>query len=278
MLATVVLAIAVVWCCVVAAHGPPVARVRLDRFAMRHRLAVTATNGDQIIRYLATTRRWRAVGVITGVGVSIALSLPDNEAEVGFVPILAGWFVGAVIAEARIAHPSHGPRRAAALDRRELARYLPRLHRALIPVAAALCLVVGGATLAAAAQGRDVPVRAAVLTLAAGLAVAGAVLAVQWRALRRPQPLAEPDILLADDAIRSRSVHVLAAAGGVLVLYCVFAQLDLLRSVPGFPAGWWNALRVVAYVAVPLLGWAAGVSSWPVTRRDLPPSAPAVTA
>src|SRR5262245_37142806 len=45
----------------------PVTRVRLERFAGRQRLEITPTNGDQVIAYLATTRRWRVAGLVTGL-------------------------------------------------------------------------------------------------------------------------------------------------------------------------------------------------------------------
>jgi hypothetical protein len=65
--------------------------------------------------------------------------------------------------------------------------------------------------------------------LLTALAVAGAVRLGQHVIARRAQPLAAPDLIAADDAIRSRSLHVLSGAGAALVLFLVLNQLGSLH-------------------------------------------------
>ena len=48
-----------------------VSRRRVERFARLHSLPVTAANGNQIILYRATTRRWRALGLATGLLIQV---------------------------------------------------------------------------------------------------------------------------------------------------------------------------------------------------------------
>src|SRR5262249_514282 len=98
----------------VSVYGP-VARSRVRRFAQRQRLLITAANGNAVIVYLAVTRRWRAAGLATGLAISIAWSLRDNAVRLNALTLFAGWFVGALIAEARIVRRPPGERRQASL-------------------------------------------------------------------------------------------------------------------------------------------------------------------
>ncbi|MFS8478022.1 MAG: hypothetical protein FWJ93_03455 [Micromonosporaceae bacterium] len=257
----------------VSVAGAPVARPRLERFARRHQLVVTATNGNQVIRYLATTRRWRATGLAAGLIASIGWSLAHGVFQVYFLVLFAGWFAGALIAEVRLAPAPFGPRRAASLVPRQPRAYLPRTVWALLPAAGAISLAVGAASAVGALARRPVGLGAAPL-FAVAMLVFVVVRTVQHRVLHRPQPVAEPDVLAADDAIRSRSLHVLAGGGTTLVLYCVLGQLAALA--PALPGAATEVIEVVNFLgifAVPLLGWAVAVSPWPVRRSAGPASA-----
>jgi hypothetical protein len=109
---------------------------------------------------------------------------------------------------------------------RQSTDYLPWAGRWAVPASMVLCLLTAaicGARHGAHPEGN---LGAAALCTVVGLGVGAVALAAMRYVLRRPQPLAEPDRMAADDAIRSRSLHVLAAAGMVLVGSCVEAQLD----------------------------------------------------
>src|SRR5262245_36624357 len=116
--------------CLVSVIGT-IERGRVSRywgraFARRHRLTVTVDNGNRVIRYLATTRRWRTVGLVVGLLVSFGWALSQGTVQVNFLTLFAGWFVGALVAEVRLARTSFGPRRAASLTARVPVMYLLR--------------------------------------------------------------------------------------------------------------------------------------------------------
>jgi hypothetical protein len=240
----------------------PVSRVRVERFARRQRLTITADNGNQVIRYLATVRRWRTAGLVAGLVLSVGLHMP-TEWRFDFQILFAGWFAGALVAEARVAHLDIGPRRVASLQPRRPSSYLTRSAWALVPVAAGVAVALGLATTIVATTGAARPGWTAGLWLAVALLVAAAVRIVQIRVLRRPQPLAPHDVLAADDAVRSRSLHVLAGGGAALVLLCALAQLG--ATIPTSPAAAEGVVvvRTLGVFAVAALGWNVATSMWP---------------
>jgi hypothetical protein len=195
-----------------------VPRRRVEEFARLHSLPVTPENGNQIIVYRATTRRWRTAGFALGVLIPATVT---GRYSVTFLWVFAGWFAGAAVAELRVAHLDRGPRASASLTPRRAADYLPWAGRWAVPGAMAGCVL--SAAICATRSGAGL--RAVAWWTALGLGVGAVTLAAQRHVLRRPQPAAGPDRLAADDAIRSRSMHVLAAAGMVLVGSCVGAQL-----------------------------------------------------
>lgn len=243
-----------------------VPRRRVEEFARLHSLRVTPGNGNQIIAYRATTRRWRAAGFTLGVLAPAALS---RSSFAGFGWALAGWFAGAAVAELRIAHLDRGPRASASLTARRAADYVPWAGRWAVPGAMVLCVMTGVYCVARHHSHPEGDLRAVALWTVVGLGVGVVALASMRHVLRRPQPLAEPDRLAADDAIRSRSLHVLAAAGMVLTGSCIGAQLgaaDILRH---------NRMTGIAdlllAVAFPILGRI--LAYWPSPAREAAGSA-----
>ncbi|NUR60495.1 MAG: hypothetical protein HOV87_17810 [Catenulispora sp.] len=251
LIASAVLAIGLLLAITARAVIGVVPRRRVEEFARLHRLPVTVANGNQIIVYRATTRRWRAVGFAAGVLIPAAVT---GSALLSFPWALAGWFAGAAVAELRVAHLDRDPglRASASLTPRRTAEYLPRAGRWAVPGAMACC--VATAVLCAACHGAhpagdlgDVG-----LWTALGLGAGAVALAAQRHILRRPQPVASPDRLAADDAIRSRSMHVLAASGMVLAGLCVSAQLGAAAILP--PDHTATAVHALLGVVVPFLG------------------------
>jgi hypothetical protein len=247
-----------------AASGP-VSRVRLERFARRQKLTVTATNGNQVLAYLATTRRWRAAGLVVSFAVSVALSLLDNAVTANVLTLFIGWFVGALIAEVRVAHLARDHRLAASLSPRRPTQYVSRFDWYALAVALSLSLGAAVFAIAHGVRARQIPVDAT-LWFTGALAVLVVVRAMQIRVLRRPQPLAEPDVIAADDAIRSRSLHVLTGGAVALVGYCAFGLLDSLDLRWGdqlaYASQW---LSLLSICGVPI-GWQIATSSWRVRR------------
>jgi CDP-diglyceride synthetase len=257
-----------------------VSRRRLERFAVRQRLVVTADNGNQVIRYLATTRRWRVAGFVAGLVASgVFFPRPSGNISVGaeLIVIFVGWFAGALIAEVRVEHLEHGPIRAASLQPRRPERYVRRFTWALVPAAAVIAVATGATTAAAAAMGWAEPNWAwAGFWLLVALAVAATVRTIQHAVLRRPQPLAAPDVIAADDAIRSRALCVLSAGGAALVLLMVLNQIGSVHPV-GVPDSVIYAVRVYGALAVALFGWLVATSPPPPApgRADQPALGPA---
>ncbi|GIH08665.1 hypothetical protein Rhe02_67320 [Rhizocola hellebori] len=225
--------------------GSPVYPSQVLAFSTRQRLAITVDNGNHVIAYLATTRRWRALGLAMGVVASVLTGLP--AISINSLPLLAGWFAGALIAELRVLPPPSGPQRMAFVTRRKLSTYVSPPGRALFRVAAVLIVPIGLIS----------PMRTLPWTVGA-LAVVALVLVIQRRVLDRPQPAGSPDLIAADDAIRSRSLNVLAGGGTALILFLVLGQLFKLGLDP--------VLAFVGYVLVAILGWAVATSRWLVLR------------
>jgi DNA-binding transcriptional regulator YhcF (GntR family) len=143
----------------------PVSRARVERFAQRHQLVVTADNGQRVIDYLATIRRWRAVGLAAGLAAGLTWHVRQQT------------------------------------------------------IAAATCVALIVAVSLSVPVGRVAWGRASSLLVAA-LAVTAAVWLAQRQVLTRGQPVTAPDLIQADNAIRSRSLHALSGSGTALALYC----------------------------------------------------------
>jgi hypothetical protein len=240
-----------------------VPRRRVEEFARLHRLPVTVANGNQIIVYRATTRRWRALGFAAGALIPSAVT---GSVLVSFPWALAGWFAGAAVAELRVSHLDREPglRVAASLTPRRTADYLPLAGRWAVPAAMVCC--VATAVLCAATHGAHPAgdLGEAGLWTAIGLGAGAVALAAQRHILRRPQPVASPDRMAADDAIRSRSMHVLAASGMVLAGLCVSAQLGAAAVLPGDHTA--TAVHALLGVVVPFLGRL--LAYWPSAPAD----------
>ncbi|MBO3739351.1 hypothetical protein [Actinoplanes flavus] len=220
----------------------PVRRDAVRRFADRQNLVVTADNGARIVDYLATVRRWRSAGLAAALTAYTIIGLRDNRLGVSVTFLLAGWFAGAVVAEARLAALPPG-RPGAGLTPRTAARYLPAAQRYALPA-----VILAFAALAAAGgapSGRLAALSAAVAGVAALVAL------TVRRILLRPQPVAPAGVLAADEAIRSRSLHAVTAAGTTLVAYCA-ADL-LLRAVAVRSAN--LALLLIPLVAIGVPWW-----------------------
>jgi hypothetical protein len=241
-----------------AVVNEPVSRKRVERFARRHELVITPTNGRQVIAYLATTRRWRATGLACGVCGWLGWTLPHRVIGVNGVLLFAGWFAGALAAELRIAGIA-GRAPAAVLAPRTADRYLSRVARSALPASTILCAVLA----AVAVLGGTAWVRATLL-LAGALVVAALVRLARRHVLTRAQPLAPPDELAADNAIRSGSLHALAGSGTALVLYAALGETVLVGAAYPDATPLVVGAQLVGMFAVPWLGWRLATTRWPV--------------
>ena len=235
------------WLAYVTAAGP-VPRHRVFLFAQRQDLVVTPDNGALVIRYLATTRRWRTVGLTTGIAAAAGWALRDGEVRLDALSAFAGWFVGAVVAEWRVASASPQARPSARLAPRLLRDHVGPVGRWSPVAGLAVAVTLATWALADAATGGDVDVTRVLglLVLAvAALAVPGVV---GRHVLERRQPAhLAPDVLAADDAVRRRSLHVLAGSALALVAWPSATLVEQVPAADG-PAALLVAVIVISSV------------------------------
>jgi len=257
----------------------PVSLPRLRRFAARQELLVTEANGPLVVRALAVTRRWRALGLTTGVLLGLLWALRDAQLKLDFTAAFLGWFVGAVVAEWRLAGLAvEQGRRTASLARRTVAAYLRRDAAVLLGLA---CLALVGlyvAVMARAGSGAPGLRGEATLWLAAAAAGLAAVTATLRRVASRPQPAVDGDLLAADDALRARSANVLAGSAIVAAGYPAASLLGLLGTTTGADGEAWAGSSLAALVVTVVVGWLVAVRPSPARRAPRPERSPAAAA
>jgi hypothetical protein len=246
-----------------------VTRARLERFARRQALDVTVTNGPVVIDYLATTRRWRVAGFVGGLLIEFGATFTHQaRPSIGGVGALVGWFVGALVAEWRMeSRHGAGVRRAASLSARRISDYVPQWF-----VAVNLAVWAGALTLGVTEATTLRPLQwSVVVELAFAAAVTPATWLVARRVLARPQTLVAPDVLAADDALRSRSLHVLAGCALAIngFLAALITSAGQILGANWLPDPWSFAIDVVGAFVLPLLGWVAATSPFATRRRAL---------
>lgn len=255
----------------VSVAGRPVTTARVEAFARRHHLEPTPGTRVYVAAYLSHVRRWRVGGALGGYLVGLASTLPQERVALQFLPVLAGWFLGAVVAEFRFRAPPGADAEVAVLAPRWLLR-VPHILAAATVGGTALVLAFGRA---GDRSGR-------VLAWGAGALVCAAlVAAVGSRAGRQ-----------------AHAIGVLTAVGSCLVVSCLAQQatvvhdrffdaagtavggIALLWTVGGVSIAWllataaWRGasagpapvLFVVATLVAVSAGW-AGFAWW----RDHPP-------
>jgi hypothetical protein len=232
----------------------PVTRARLHRFALRQSLPITVENGAIVLRYLATTRRWRGGGLILAVVASVIWSTATGaHFTIAGTALFAGWFVGAIVAEWRVglAVERSGTVRVALLQPRRLTDYLFwRITVILVGVSAGV-FATEIVAIAVSAHDRLELVGVAVLSVA----VAVVIVRVAGHVLTRPQPLQEAGVVQADDALRSRSLHVLAGSGIAISGYLLSITVAIAsRDSAAWGTGALSAGTAIGILVLPILG------------------------
>jgi hypothetical protein len=211
----------------------------VEDWAQAHSLVLTAQNRPMICYYLRTATLLRVAGVVAGAVLPTFVVMALDGRRHGLAPFTGvagayvGFLVGALYAELALSRPT-GRRRAASLAPRTIGDYLPGHHlwgqRLLaLAVAAAGAVALGLDTGSPVwVDGRGASGRDAVTVAVLAVAVAVAVEALERWVVRRPQPLSRPDLVAADDAIRSQSVHTLCGSGLALLVLLGSAQAAVL--------------------------------------------------
>lgn len=244
-----------------------VTRARVERFARRQRLVITPDNGGRVMTYLGTTRRWRTAGLVVGALTGLLWSLPEGTLTLSFTALFAGWFAGAVIAEWRIASLPTDGRRSALLRPRLLSDYLGPVTRALPVLSAGVCGMLALAAVVGALRHDQGQVDSALGWVGAAAAGLALVCVVQRHVLMRSQPPAAADILAADDAIRARSLRVLAGSAVAAAGFPAASLVDVVSTVyPGLNADRGRELALLLVCVAALIGWRLAVMPSRVDR------------
>lgn len=223
------LAVAVVGVVLVRGSGQVNDRF-VDTWAAAHTLTLEGETRLMVTRYLRAARRRRMWGMAGGLFVVpvVLTALGVRSRGPLWISIFLGYLVGVFYAELSLVRSVPVGDRTASLVRRELADYLPR---GFLVAQRVLGLVVFlGAVGAAVSPYGDRSVNVSRLG-GAGLLLAGLLAVafsiglerVQRWVVQRPQPFTELALVAADDAIRSQSVHSLAASGLAVLMVLLSA-------------------------------------------------------
>lgn len=249
----------------------PERRQSVESWARNSGLQLTPGNRAYVASYLGRTRVFRLIGALVGLFLPwIAGALP-KPFDFGLFDALLGYLLGALVAELSFNRPQ-GEFPSASLVPRSVSDYLAHWYRIALPVCASLGL---GLTLwynalpDRASAGPDAPPPTVVLVVM----IVGVWLTVelfQRYIVARRQPAVNLDLVRADDAIRSASIHALAGAGLALELLVASVMLGEVAGTFKNSLVAWS----LGSTAVVLFGCALG--SWihltrPFQRRELHP-------
>lgn len=255
----------------------PVTRRRLSEFAERHRVEVTVGNGRGLIRYLARVRRYRSLGgaagwllgfVLSALAADPALLLEGRASDpVGTAALtgIAGYLIGALVAELRTAGAPPPGKRLASLTPRRVADYVT-------PGARLAPLLLTAATVGAFVCRSLWPAPRVAWQAAAGVALCSVLVAVvvalaqRWIA-GRPQRAAAADLRAADEAVRASSMQTISGAGAALMSIAVALLLSGVdRAAAPAPAAQVLGFGLVAFQVLALLSW-LGLRHWSLPVR-----------
>jgi hypothetical protein len=220
--------------------------------------------------YLTMGKRLRRVTFLAVVSIPpyATIALGGEVHGIPFIstPVVVGLMAATLVAELTLGRPaSRDTQRTASLRRRDLGAYL---SQTLLWGPTAIGVAAAGVWLAALGVLHPSPTSPwpvpTTRDVAAGTATAIAIpvlvtLACRW-IVRRPQPLVDPDLVAADDAIRSSSVRRLAAMGCIIGL---FNLAGALQSYSDAARGAGDAALSAAVLVCLLLAWGA----WSVRGR-----------
>lgn len=254
----------------IAAHlGSSWRRWQVEEWARSMGLELTPRNRAFVRSYIRRTRILR-----TACGLAGLLSPAAYTAFVGVPPPqpfdfsllngLVGYLVGAVVAEVVLRRPkARVP--TAALVPRDLRDYIPSVLTTTLRVTAALSLTLLLLYLAIPARVSRSPeilppwtvMVAMILVILVGIEL------LQRYIVGRPQSAAEGDLVQADDAVRSASLHALAGAGIALQLIIVGVEIASIGAI--------TDIQLLRWI-LPWIGLAIGLvalGSWMhVSRPD----------
>lgn len=214
--------------------------------AERIAAATTTTPAGRALveRFVGRSRRFRTVGGIVGIAVSlvvVSIRTDSTDVTIGFLPALAGAVIGSIVAESFRIRRTRGPR-SASLEPRADSDYGDE-------VADRREMIVGGAWLLATGMGI---LQVDATTLGLGLIVAAITAVRRWAQRRialRGRPALDPDLSRADDEVRRMAVrHGIARPSVTLMTLLVAGQTAALQVHHPEASGMRNLLGIVSLV------------------------------
>lgn len=221
--------------------------------------------------YLTTGRRLRRLAFLAAMVVpplaGTALWGEAAQVDVISTPVLVALMVATLLAELATTRPDRAARRrVASLRPRELGSYVPRSLRFGPAVAGCAAAIAWAGALLLPDQPAYVPdrwtnptTREIATGIALGLGVPIAITLVGRWIVRRPQPLADPALTAADDAMRRASVHRIAAMG------CCIALLGLADALQRYSGAFNGPIDPVVALALTVC---LALTAWAWFRRD----------
>lgn len=255
---------------------PSKKRWRPEEWARDVGLTVTQRNEAFVRSYIRRTRILRTAGGVAGlvaaaVYTAITEEEPPEPFDFSLFNGLVGYLIGAVAAELTFARPAANVP-AASLEPREVAAYLPSAVRTTLRISAAVGLVLVPLFLVLPHRESEmarVEMLPAAILIAMILVVLAGVEILQRFIVARPQPAVDDDLLRADDAVRSVSVHALAGAGIALELVIVSVELAAIATVSDIQILRWTVpwIALVTFLSA-LAAWmhVTHPSRWRVRR------------
>lgn len=213
-------------------------RWRPEELARDLGLEITPRNEAFVRSYINRTRILRTAGGVAGlVAAAVYKAITEEEPPEPFdfslFNGLLGYLLGAVAAELTFTRPS-AKLPAASLEPREVAAYLPTALRTTLRISAGAGLVLVPLFVVLphreSEMARVETLPTAILISMILIVLAGVEL-LQRFIVARPQPAVDVDLLRADDAVRSASLHALAGAGIALELVIVSVEIAAIGSV-----------------------------------------------
>lgn len=236
---------------------------RLQAFADVHGIELTEANRPPLASHLRRAVLFRRGGGAAVFLLQVAAYVATQGEVVGHVGmsglwVLAGYVAGAAVAEVVSQGPLAGHARSALLAPRRLSRYVSawRLWPLRVLPVFSVALVWELDRQRRLAPDLGFPSVAESLVPAVGVLAVAVVVEVLLRVIaHRPQTAGAPDLLAANEALRSSSLHVLLGAGVAGELSLLARQVDLLAQPlrePGLGGALLSAgafaVTVVAYV------------------------------
>ena len=225
-------------------------REEIDQWASRRGLTLTEQNSPVIADYLVRTRKYRLKGALIGLVIPFQLGVVGLEMALGYL-------LGALYAEFTQERPVDSGTRAATLAPRSVEDYLPSYVLVVLrAVSASMAVLMPLYLWGPAREGSGAPQVSAIL---GGAYAAVLPLVIEYllrRMVAQPQPALSGDLLAADDAIRSSSIHAVAGAGAcasMLLLGTFSAVTGLTSDI--------TALRWIL-PAFGAMAFAGGVAMW----------------